>query len=902
MERLEQSIPEWRERYPIALDDAAATALLNQLVCDAVNIRQPAKKNHQLSVMRILSEDNNDWTLRSSLALPRNPSRDELRRLFDAHGELGRMLQLYVTLGEHSHHTVIRQLAGHDSYRLERFGWSATGNDAIAEHVLMLRDQQGQQWQTIASGGEQLDDAMPWLFVPLEGQNSTWRFLKQGAGKVAAEEVLIAIPDDWQHHTKTAGTCLNRVLIRASGTISLRDNENHQFCIRTGQKTQSDEHYEWRGKRFRKGVCSRTPVFKGIPTLYAINTEGNSRPLQGLKWRYAGGTDKIWRTSAQSMVGLIEACYAPNGEMIYRKRMILLPEGASESLKAGTNSTTGSIILKHWGTNKVRLLTENIACQCSIEGSHLRLDLDAPQGSKPPENISFEVMWPHGNNALRLNYPFPAQGCRLFDGKGNELLSYAILPAHNLSGIRLFAFAHYKKKILWLDDGDSREKFELSLEDHVEIRPLDYEQAIHRMLSRHTHIDAKVRMEIDTGRQVFVVQFQHYTSSLEADEASPRILLDQRSRQRHDVTELEKLPVCAMRLDEPGEEAERLEVATSEGVAFGGWKFDMRQRSAAPWLIYCRSNKVLSLRPLLYPCEYDEGDGSPLARAIRVMDAESRRQAIGSVLQKMSVNFNHEDWIMVEQLAGELKSLSLASLDLWACFIRCPAAMAALALRMGGSSCSPSFIQRFTTELPWLWEMVSASQWLQAMRQLKVQSARLPDVIRESASEKHLQDRIAMLNEQTASLGVLLNWVIDASKKKEKPAIFILDNRYYYELFDDNNDNSHLHQLRRRHDNERWPEHFSERIHKITQSDEQLRDLCYPAKMNYRTSIINLPVMLAYYTACGELPPDFLTRENMVAIRRHQRFDPEWFSNAFDLSFARCIARGLVVKGDDHDA
>jgi len=898
LETLECAIPEWRQRYPIALDDDAATALLNQLVCDAANIELPQAKNNLFSVMRTLEQDGNSWHMRSLLAAPETLDSKKLESVFTM-PNAAQQLQLYVQLGSQSHTTAMRKLAGHACYRLERRGWSASGDDGYAEHRLTIRDQQGQQWHAIASGGEQLDDAMPWIFVRMGAGGSTWRFLKQGGGKVASPELLIAIPDDWRHSANIVGRDRQRVFIRISTPTTMFDTENRHFHISTGQVESVEEKFEWKGVRLWDGIRSSTPVFKGIPDLFVTKVDTCSHQVSTLKWRYVDADDRQWKNSARDMIGLVEACYAgDDGSIIYSSRIILLPKNIQVIMRCANNdATSGMLLLQHWNISKVRSLTEHVQLDDSIEGADMCARIQSVTGQKPPECVEIEVMWGHSNYALRLAYPFPARGGRLFDEQGKELDSGTVLPAHRLLGIRLWGFALNHKKILWLDDGETREKFVLPLEDRIEIRPLDYEQNIQRMLSR-TDIDAKVSMELDVGGNPFTVYFQRYTSSFDIDDASPRILLDAGSRQAHNVEMLKSIPLYAMRLDEPSEESERLEVATSEGVAFGGWVFDIAKHSEAPWLIYSKSNKVLSIRPLLYPCEYDEGDGSPLSQAIRVKDAEPRWLAIAQVLDDLSTNFNHQDWTMLEQLAKELDCLSLASLDVWTCLIHHPAAMAALVLRMGGFSIA--FIQRFTSELPWLWEMVSATQWLLALQQLNEWCECLPETIRQSAYEKHLQERITLLRENSPSLCVLLNWLENRVKKMDLPIIPQLDDMYGEELFGDDTNSRRQKLLRNTH--HVWPEHLSDIVYKAVSDDEQLRSLCYAAKMSYRSSIINLPVMLAYYAARDELPIYLLKRENMVAIRRYQRFDPEWFANAFDLTFARCIARGMVSQGDDREA
>ena len=66
---------------------------------------------------------------------------------------------------------------------------------------------------------------------------------------------------------------------------------------------------------------------------------------------------------------------------------------------------------------------------------------------------------------------------------------------------------------------------------------------------------------------------------------------------------------------------------------------------------------------------------------------------------------------------------------------------------------------------------------------------------------------------------------------------------------------------------------------------------------DYKASVVNAPVLLAYYT-CRNLPQGVWNGAASVReLRRHRKFDRQWFELAYDYGVKMCIAAELVGDG-----
>lgn len=79
-----------------------------------------------------------------------------------------------------------------------------------------------------------------------------------------------------------------------------------------------------------------------------------------------------------------------------------------------------------------------------------------------------------------------------------------------------------------------------------------------------------------------------------------------------------------------------------------------------------------------------------------------------------------------------------------------------------------------------------------------------------------------------------------------------------------------------------------------TRQDRSFVHLFPKESLTFRDGVIGLPVMLAIQVATNATSDWFTHPERTHILRTYQAFDLDWFTEAFDLTIARCLSTGVV--------
>ncbi len=414
--RLDQQVSNWREQFPLSVDDVHARGLIEQLVRDAAK----AKIERQAATLpverQLVQEEVGTWFLRSSLTLPDSLPISNLAELFSMNpDEMPRAGELSLSAGSKRLITAIRRMAGQDGYRIERKPWGFLGRTAAEEHLLQLSTPDGRVWTAPALRGEPLDDDLPWIFSAEESSN---RLLRQGSGNVAPLEAFIALPEGWifaggsdvESNMQGSLSQFARSIHRLRGSAQACDGNTLTCHIRTGHAGALEESYEWHGQRFWLDFKKPSIAFKGLPQLYRVSDSSSQKVQDNLAWSVIGASTQ----ATTPLVGLLQARYPARGEVNQRSRLVILPPNAALSAQA-QDVKSGIIRLENWGAISARTQTEGIRLDSKPRGADLHLTLSVTSAERTPERFDAEIFWPHSTTPVRLSLPFPAKGARAFD-------------------------------------------------------------------------------------------------------------------------------------------------------------------------------------------------------------------------------------------------------------------------------------------------------------------------------------------------------------------------------------------------------------------------------------------------------------------------------------------------------
>lgn len=899
--RLDQRVDNWRERFPLPIDDDHARGLIEQLVRDAAKVKVERREAVLLVERQLRQEEEGVWSLVSNLTLPESISTAQIAKLFGIDpDEMPRVGELSLRVGDAHLTTTIRRMASQDGYRIQRLPWGFSGQAAAEEHLLQLSALDGRVWAITAPRGEALDNGLPWIFSAEESSN---RLLRQGSGNVAPVDVLIALPKEWTFvdgshaDIRPHGSLpqFSRCIYRLRGSVQVTDGNDLTCRIRTGQADAIEESYEWHGQRFWLDFKKPAIAFKGLPTLYRASDSVSQKVDDSPAWSFIGTNTQ----SSLSLVGPLQARYPARGEVKHRSRLVVLPSNAAITIRP-RDAKSGIIELANWGAIAARTQTEDVELESKSDGADLHLTLTTTSVRRTPETVDIELFWPHTTTPVRLTLPFPAKGVRAFDANGKEIRSGSLLAAQRLLGVRL---------LILRGGQNSRVEIEIAANGGraacvhrlrptpdtlaTEIRLLDYADDIQRLLSADDGPDARVRVSLRiAGSECFRLDIARYAAKPKVYDNV--IIVDTDDNIALTADDFAKMRALALRLEHPGDEAIQLQSCDSEGVPTGTWRFDPHSKEPGCWLIYPSPDTSMPFRPIIWPVQGEHSLASGLAHALGIIDQAEREVAIDAEVQRMSRNFMDDGWTEIERLAGQVGHLPLVTLDIWRRLARSPHGMASLALRAG--KLPSGFLDRFDQELPFAWEIIPFSAWKQAVGCLDEQCREIygreaGKIVFQSFLDVRIKDITARNGALHYLLGIATAEHASPEARRQLEALKGLGAIADQQLFQ--GEDSLLMRLRRSHCDDEWPTGLHRILADARKRAEISPYLC-PDRFDYADGAINLPLLLAAQVAHDQAQEWFANPLAINLLKAHKAFDPEWFEEAYNLTIARCLAAGVL--------
>jgi hypothetical protein len=903
--KLDMTDPSWRDAFPLPVEDSQARQLLDQLVKDAAAVR-PHRSKSFATVQRVLESDGESWRLQSTLNIPEYAEGTILRKAFGLSEEtvLPRAVAIEVEQGTSAYQMSAARLAGRDLFRILRRPPVSTGEDAAAEHWLTLVLADGTHKRALAHKGEGLSNDLPWLFEEATGTKPV--LVRQGSGAVSGSSGLVCIPDSWRAETQIdseAQPCgslsgFQRRVFRFTGSVAIIDPAGAVFRCRSNHG-QDEKYVGWTGARSTDiQWLSPKEAFRGVPRLCYQSEGVEPSPIPGqVEWRCNG--QRV--LDLPEAIGPVEGVWVHRGEIEWRSRVVLLGKARNISADPGSTPVSGILHFRDWQLSAAYSETEDVQVHSRVDRNCLSAEVEYTGPGMPPELFELSVFWRGNPQKARMRLPFPSFGAHCFDPHAQRLPDGRILSSDSLFGYRLIAFVKSadsaRLRFTLCANGRESDVATIKLtspEDgtRIEVRLVDHLPRIHRMLANAAEIDAYVRLDLQAGpTRPVSLKIARYSCALGRDQANNLVFVEI-GADSLTAECLKSTVVETLRIDDPGEEPHRLEPVESEGLIVG-WEFPTTRLEPGPWLIIPERDSAVRFRPLLWTIP-DERDGiysdSELKRALAASDPHERTARLAQIIPHLSAHFDESDWRIVETTAVQLAHLPLCALDLWREFAKSKKGLASIALR--SHRFPAGFLERFCSEMPSVWELVPLSIWIEVMSAFELFESR------QSLGRATIQSRIEEIGSILPSLRVLLEVAMTiATGKPTKDVEFVLQSRIDLSIQLFLGPESPHQALLRDGAELEWPTDLESLI-QFARRGALAKFLRKPEYPFHRDSVVNLPILLGVIAAtCTDLGFDFEHRTR--AIRQYQDFCPDWFTNAFDLTVARCIAERSIKELED---
>jgi hypothetical protein len=432
---LNREVPDWREQFPLPINNQAGIALLTDM------IKTAAVKVETFTTpfygRRILSADGAVqllFELAAFVDLEKIVSEDRIadfpfRVDVEIVSDEGKTYSVGVALKTiQSDKDVLKMprcllspIQGEEAtqgYKL-RFKWLS---ENIAEQRLI----------------EAIDNSVPWTFIE---DNEEWLLVGTASIRTRAKQVRILYAKELTcspNSVTELATLTDKKLIEANGLIELRDSDNC-FHIQTAQ-AEASQRYDLQNKPNKPFEFSSKPkaVYLGLPDLYCFDTETEIRKKINRPLLARPTNSKApWQPLSAKHQGVYELrLQDAQGNIEFRKKCALLPENFAVQLHPSTQHIT----IENSGL-------ANISCPLgTVNGQSIEFN----KTDNPPIFVNVTLDWQGMNDTLTLTLPFPVRGGQLIDSNGYKLSKAQV---NNLHGVRLRLLSenHNNKRHLMLE-------------------------------------------------------------------------------------------------------------------------------------------------------------------------------------------------------------------------------------------------------------------------------------------------------------------------------------------------------------------------------------------------------------------------------------------------------------------
>lgn len=875
---LDQQDPQWRERFPIPLDQETGEDFLNSLLKTASDEEGRRRRTGALSCAHV-SRDASIGELETVVTLPAElqvpleqvPASSRLEvEILEGNEPCLRLGAMFGDLSRPGF-AKIRLRAGERRLRRRspnRFLWLAVSAGGL------------QAGRVLIPGGAVALGEVP---VGLAWRENRWHVCGQASFRTEDRDVLVAVPAgvslqgmepvDADVRRESAPE-LGLDAYRVSGQVTISLVGDDRFSVRTGQAGAASMGLGLAGDML-DWPTSPPLCLRGMPRI-DYSAGGGAADVADLGV-YVGG-ERIESLPAHDLSGVRSVSIRNlSGETLLRRKVGILPPDFAVQLIGGDQPGQGWIRFTTAQRCLVKVDDDRLEVQRTREGGTTTLYLRAV--GEVPGSVAMRVTPSLVADPIEIRLPFPSVGCLALDRDGRPLASD--LAVDDLLGARLMLYgvqggpgftitlslAGYGRGRLY-----DRWSYRVG-EQPLEISLYGLREKIVELLSINTDIDCEVRMEVEGGpvpvrhrMRLFGVQLR----KSQDDEFRIHVPYG-------DTGVAEGLEPRLMLLHEPSIPAVSLEPVRSEGVPTGEFRLPKQVMRDGPWLVVPGPDSKVSFRPLLVLGQPDPDVDlervESLQKAVLAFRPGRGTTSFDGVLDEMSKNPRHGGWDFLNALYRNFGYLPLTAFEVWKALVQHPRA---LCMALFKFEMDENFVGRLERDFPLFFEMLPVHD-LRAVTNT-FQRFLVDQGIPEDTTDAVLQRTLQRLEDTTVAYGTeLQEWLRQGDVDPQAPQAARILPRLFEQV------------ILERVDVE-WPDYGARELTEWIggRAGEPAGQI--HTQFPHRNSVAYLPAFVAAI-ALGEARIDEVFHnygEALFQFRRIRDFDATWFRIAFNASlFAR---------------
>jgi hypothetical protein len=649
----------------------------------------------------------------------------------------------------------------------------------------------------------------------------------------------------------------------ASGDIRfIYDESRYRICTNSTTNTSGmlrlvGKELPWQSKP--SSVYLGLPIVKAVDdstdSIYGLTTFIDNKPVNTVEEyeRYGAYTLTVKNKDNDTLI---------------RRKIAVLPNDLDISFSCEDHNAVITVSSERPISTNLVAETCKVASEKNVSSRRFLIE---PKGL-PPSKVTLFVQANLECEPIELTLPYPASGIYGYNAEGKVLDRELTINQLLGSEISLYSDREYAEKFTLEFSLLPDKSYSPSYISYVAVaaKPqvvslYSFKERIIELLSLSDSLDAQVQISISNSSQIKKYIIRRFASNIKIDRMNDLISFETDLQGR-----TERIPL-AMRMAEPERKPIELKSRMLGSIELGQFEIANEMKKNGPWLIIPNQDVDVDFRPTFYPTGNDEDfsncDILSIQTAVKAYHPVNAPRIIAEFLNEMAANIEHPSWGYFRNLWDDFGYLPLSTFEAWKVLVKLPSA---LTLALFKFEMNDVFIRRVDAEFPMLWELIPIDHWLNAKQQFTKWLLRL------GASENLIDEQIGkMFDRFSNSVPSFPVQVIEFLKGHplEKPFSQQQEKMIINNLW--------LQDLIREHSESDWPIGLKYEIEKAANELEIDGLINFP---HFRQSAVALYPAVAAAIAIGKLEFAGVFRadsNSTYALKQLRDFDPVWFSSIY---------------------